>query len=134
MRLTITIYYRWLNMNRHALGMLQYNTEYQRQVPTQTLLITSPRPYPGTTIYMFSGHIDQRFTLEPLMVSLGIQNERKLISGGGHSCRAQLSTFNNPNLDPMRLSNPRRAFTGISLSGMTLTIQEPTARPMACMF
>jgi hypothetical protein len=107
----------------HALGMLQDNTEFQRQVPTQTLLITSPRPYPGTTIYIFSGHIDQSFMPEPLMTSFGIEGERKLISGVDILAEAQLSTFNNPNFDPYSVVKPTPRFTGLSLSGTTLTIQ-----------
>jgi hypothetical protein len=82
----------------HGLGLHNDNLEYLRQIPGDTLTITSPRPHAGTTIHIAAGHISQLYHSTPLMVSLALEGQRVLMSGVDILTEAQLSTFNNPNL------------------------------------
>ena len=90
----------------HALGLQNDNTEFQRQIPGNTLEITSPRPYAGTTLFVRAGHIDSLFLQTPLMVNESFPGERRLISGVDILANAQLSSLNNPNLDPYAVPEP----------------------------
>jgi hypothetical protein len=85
----------------HAVGMHNDSANWNVQIPNgQTLEITAPRPNAGSEIYMFAGHIDQTRYFGPVMVSTSIEGERRLISGADILADAQLSSYNNPNLNP----------------------------------
>jgi hypothetical protein len=112
----------------HGLGMSSDNTEFTRQIPGNTLTITLPRPYAGSEILMFAGHIDQSFLPSAVMVSLGIEGERKLLSGVDILANAQLSSFNAPNLDPYAVPEPG----GLALPGVGMAVMGVFAAGRAC--
>ena len=90
----------------HALGIFFENLAYQQQVPGNTLEITSPLPYAGTTMFMFAGHLDMSQLPSALMSNIQPPGRRILISAADILAEAQISQFFNPNLDPYAVPEP----------------------------
>ena len=93
----------------HALGIFYQNLAYQQQIPGNTLEITSPLPYAGSTIFMFAGHIQSLQLPHALMSNIQPPGERILISAADVLAEAQISRFLDPNLDPYAVPEPGSA-------------------------
>jgi hypothetical protein len=93
----------------HALGVFFANLSYQAQVPGNTLEITAPLPYAGSTIFMLAGHIDSNQLGTALMSNIQPPSERIQISAIDVLAEAQISQFFTPNLNPYAVPEPSAA-------------------------
>ena len=83
----------------HALGMSSANTAWQTETGDGDIDVQAPRPFAGSVIPMVSGaHINIGTTL--LFPSIG-ENTRRWVTAADILANAEISQFNNLNLDPV---------------------------------